>query len=134
MHLELFWLDTKVVMRILEFILIAGLVSGCASINPPVFNYVGTITKDCKSLNNDLGKVTKPKSFKISPLDAINRAYSITNKMCSRKYPDRLYSDAKYYYLYKFRSHASFLTGPSSQDILVNSIIVNGRTGEVLRK
>ena len=121
-------------MRILGFILIAGLVYGCASINPPVFNYVGTITKDCKSLNNDRGKVTKPKNFKISPLDAINLAYSIANKMCSQKYPDRLYSDAKYYYLYKFRSHASFLTGPSSQDILVNSIIVNGRTGEVVRK
>jgi hypothetical protein len=121
-------------MRIPGFILIAVLVSGCASINPPEFNYVGTIAKDCKSLNNKQGNVTKPGGFKISPLEAINRAYSAANKTCSQKILDVLYSDAKYYYVYKPRSDAASLTAPGSRDILKNSIVVHGNTGDVVRK
>lgn len=121
-------------MRIPGFILIAVLVSGCAAINPPEFNYVGTVSRDCISLTSKQGKVTKPKSFKISPLEAINLAYSAANKTCSREPLDALYADAKYYYVYRFKSQAESLSGPSSRDILTNSIVVNGATGEVVRK
>jgi hypothetical protein len=121
-------------MRLPGFILIAVLVSGCAAINPPEFNYVGTVSKDCKSLTIKHGKITKPKSFKISPLEAISLAYSTANRTCSQKLLDVLYSDAKYYYVYKFRSQAESLTGPVPRDILKSSIIVSGTTGEVVRK
>jgi hypothetical protein len=121
-------------MRIPELILITVLVSGCASINPPGFNYVGTISSDCKSLNNKQAKITKPKGFKISPLEAINLAYSAANKTCSQKILDVLYSDAKYYYVYKPGSDAASLTASGSRDILMNSIVVHGKTGEVVGK
>lgn len=121
-------------MRIPEFILMAVLVTGCASINPPEFNYVGTVSRDCVSLTSKQGKVTKPENFKIGPLEAINLAYSAANKTCSREPLDVLYSDAKYYYVYKFKSQAESLSGPGSRDILTNSIVVSGATGEVVRK
>jgi hypothetical protein len=121
-------------MRFPGVILVAVLVSGCASINPPELNYVGTISMDCKSLTNKQGKVIQPKHFKISPLEAINLAYSAANKTCSQEFLDALYADAKYYYVYKFKSQAESLSGPSSRDILTNSIVVSGATGEVVRK
>lgn len=86
------------------------------------------------SLTSMQGKVTKPESFKISPLEAINVAYSTANKTCSQNLLDALYSDAKYYYVYKFRNQAESLTGPDPWDIIKSSIVVSGITGEVIRK